>query len=69
MIRCPCVGLLSARDPSPLLFTSELLGRVVSNFLNPSCIPLKKPKAVILTAVKRLRLHKRVDPSREQAHE
>ena len=51
-------GLLTARDPSPLWFTSGLDCGQVSNFPSPSCFRHKHTKAVILTAVKRLRLPK-----------
>jgi hypothetical protein len=47
-------GLLSARDHSPLWFTSGKFCWGAVNFPNHSRIPLKDTKAVILTALKRL---------------
>jgi hypothetical protein len=49
-------GLLSARDHSPLLFTSGPFRRGAANFTNQSRVPPKDTKAVILPALKRLRL-------------
>jgi hypothetical protein len=50
---CPCGGLLSARDHSPLLFTSGPFRRGAANFPNQSRFPPKNTKAVILSALKK----------------
>jgi integrase len=55
-------GLLSARDHSPLWFTSRPFCRGAANFPHRSRIPSKNTKAVILPALKRLRLPNRADP-------
>lgn len=47
-------GLLSACDPSPLLFTHELFYGETLNFPSRRCFQHKHTKAVILPALKTL---------------